>query len=85
MLAAEPFPMPQQLHEDVVGRVQRLILFPQEKAAAAKDHRPVTPSAYGPDRSPAFGSPVGGGAWSVAAGGPSSSVRIGFKPWAQTS
>ena len=33
----------------------------------------------------ALGSPVGGGAWSVAAGGPSSSVRIGFRPSAQTS
>ena len=32
----------------------------------------------------ALGSPVGGGAWSVAAGGPSSSVRIGFSPSAQT-
>ena len=40
---------------------------------------------YGPVRPPALGSPVGGGAWSVAAGGPSSSVRIGFKPSAQTS
>jgi len=32
----------------------------------------------------ALGSPVGGGAWSVLAGGPSSSVRIGFRPSAQT-
>ena len=32
----------------------------------------------------ALGSPVGGGAASVAAGGPSSSVRIGFSPSAHT-
>ena len=32
----------------------------------------------------ALGSPVGGGAASVVAGGPSSSVRIGFRPSAHT-
>ena len=31
-----------------------------------------------------LGSPVGGGAWSVLAGGPSSVVRSGLSPSAQT-
>ena len=41
VLAREPIPMAQQLHEDVVGGVQGLILVPQQKPAAAEDHRPV--------------------------------------------
>ena len=32
----------------------------------------------------ALGSPVGGGAWSLTPGGPSNSVRMGFRPSAQT-
>ena len=46
---------------------------------------PRDASSCGAGGRAALGSPVGGGAWSVCAGGPRSSVKMGFSAAAQTS
>ncbi len=75
-----------QPREDVlVGRAgdQRLtighVLVRYHRGSGADSTRGWVPESV------ALGSPVGGGAWSVAAGGPKSSARMGLRPVAQAS